>query len=114
MEQGPTQAGSEPPWVDVLDSAPFPSHFRKITFQNKDSSGWSRRKVCSCICSLPSAWQEVLSLGQFVSSEGSVPAAGLWSAHCRGVGAQSRLVVDGCKELQPQPCWRLAVCSLVF
>lgn len=26
-----------------------------------------------------------------------------------GMGARSRLAVDGCEELQPQPCWGLAV-----
>lgn len=77
MARGPTQSGSEPPWVDVLDSAPFPSCSRKITFQKKDSSGWSRRRICSWISSLPSTQQGVLSQGQFVSSEGSVPGAGL-------------------------------------
>lgn len=48
----------------------------KNYFSEKNSSGWSRRRAHSWICSLPSAWCGVLSQEQFVSSERSIPGTG--------------------------------------
>lgn len=48
------------------------------------------------------------------SSEGSVPGAGLWSARSQRCGGSVQAGGGGHEELQPQPCWGLAVCSLVF